>query len=85
MAVGDSRSSRPPGLQPVGELSQRPLVVDHTQLPDVAPHLRLVFVGLAYVGICLRWRDVGMRGRNVKMCQAECTCVESTAADSLKG
>lgn len=46
------RSSRPPGLQPVGELSQRPLVVDHAEFPDVTPHLRLVLVGLAYVRIC---------------------------------
>lgn len=60
-------SSRPPGLQPVGELSQRPLVVNHAELPDVAPHLRLVFVGLAYVRICYN-EETGSEGTDVKMC-----------------
>lgn len=48
--------SCPPRLQPVGELRQRPLVVDHAQLPDVAPYLRLVLVGLANVRI---WSEKG--------------------------
>lgn len=43
--------SCPPRLQPVGELRQRPLVVDHAQLPDITPDLRLVFVRLTNVRI----------------------------------
>lgn len=44
-------SSCPPRLQPVGELRQRPLVVDHAQLPDITTDLGLVFVGLTNVRI----------------------------------
>lgn len=51
MAVEEMWSSCSPRLQPVGELRQRPLVVDHTQLPDITPDLRLVFVGLTNVRI----------------------------------
>lgn len=51
MAVEEMWSSCPPRLQPVGELRQRPLVVDHAQLPDITPDLRLVFVGLTNVRI----------------------------------
>lgn len=81
----EMRSSRPPGLQPVGELGQRPLVVDHAELPDVTPHLRLVFVGLAYVRICCNERDV-IRGDGCKdVWKAACTCAGSISADLLKG
>lgn len=45
------RGSRPSRLHPVGELGQCPLVVDHTELPDVTTHLCLVLIGLAYVRI----------------------------------
>lgn len=51
MAVEEMWASCPPRLQPVGELRQRPLVVDHAQLPDITPDLRLVFVGLTNVRI----------------------------------
>lgn len=44
-------SSCPPRLQPVGELRQRPLVVNHAELPNVSPDLRLILVRLANVRI----------------------------------
>lgn len=46
--------SCPSGLQPVGELGQRPLVVDHAELPYVATHLRLILVRLANVRVYIR-------------------------------
>ena len=53
--------SGPAGLQPIGELRQRPLVVNHTQLPDVATHLGVGLVGLTHIRVW--WREGGRRER----------------------
>jgi len=57
---GGGQSSRPARLQPVGELRERPLVVHHAELPDVAADLGVVLVGLADLRVC------GGRGREVR-------------------